>query len=107
MLPLLVIRISPSDSFVEPADREDALLVANEFDDIAFDRTLGGAGDAHRLVERDVDMFAATELLGLAHAQRLAIHQHGVFLADHRAGAGGHAIDGHPPFADQAIGLAA
>ena len=40
---------------VEPADREDALGVVDEVDDVAVDVALGRAGDADRLVERDVD----------------------------------------------------
>ena len=41
---------------VEPADREDALAVADEVDDVAGHVALGRAGDAARLVERDVDV---------------------------------------------------
>ena len=40
---------------VEAADREDPLGVVDEVDDVAGDVPLGRAGDADRLVERDVD----------------------------------------------------
>ena len=44
--------------FVEPTNREDPFGVINEIDDVALHRALGGAGDAHRLVERNVDWLA-------------------------------------------------
>ena len=45
----------PLGVLVEPADREHALGVVDEVDDVAGDVALGRAGDADRLVERDVD----------------------------------------------------
>src|SRR3546814_12038970 len=39
---------------VQPADREDPPLVADEIDAVAHHRRLGGAGDAARLFQRDV-----------------------------------------------------
>ncbi|MNT05042.1 hypothetical protein D3C72_1396440 [compost metagenome] len=80
--------------------------MADEFDDVALDRAFGGAGHAHRLVQHDVHVAAGAWLAGSANAQRLAVDQYLVILADHRAGAGGMAIDGDPAGGDQAIGLA-
>src|SRR5690606_24634041 len=91
---------------VQAADREDALLVANEVHDVPLDRAFGGAGDADRLVQGDVDV-AALARLGCTGIQRLPVDPDLVALAHHRADPGRLAVDGHPALGDRAIGLAA
>src|SRR5690606_32832959 len=95
----------PFGVLVQPPHREDALLVADEIDDVALDVLLGGAGHAHRLVERDVHVAAAAGT-GRACTQRLPVHEHHVVLAHFRAGTGGLAVDADPARGDQGIGLA-
>src|SRR5690606_20148654 len=90
---------------VQAADREDPLLVADEVDDVALHRRLGGAGDADRLVQGDVDV-PALPPGGAAHPQGLAVDLDLVALADLRTDARAHAVDRDPAFADQAVGLA-
>src|SRR5690606_123231 len=90
---------------VQPPDREDPLLVADEIDDVARYRRLGGAGDADRLVQGDVDM-PALALGGAAHPQRLAVDPDLIVLADLGADARAHAVDRDPALADQPVGLA-
>ena len=45
---------------VEPTNRKDALLMVDEVDDVALHLAFGCAGDANRLVQRDIDMLAHT-----------------------------------------------
>src|SRR3546814_15266452 len=66
---------------VQPADREDPPLVADEIDDVALHRRLGGAGDDDRLVQRDVDV-PALAFGGASGAQGLAGDLDLVALAD-------------------------
>src|SRR3546814_10765715 len=50
----------PFGLLVEAADRKDALLMADEIDDVALDLGVGGAGNASGLVQGDIDMAPAT-----------------------------------------------
>ena len=84
---------------VEATDREDPLGMADVVNDVAFHVALGGTGDAHRLVEGQIDRF----LLGL---QRLAVDQHLIARRDLGAHLGDDTIDGHSPFGDMAVRLA-
>src|SRR6185436_3709718 len=71
---------------VEPADREDALRVLDDLEQIAGDVRLDGRGDADRLVERDVDV-------PLLAADRLAVDTNDVAARDLRAQRGHDAVD--------------
>src|SRR3546814_5163752 len=51
---------------VEAADRENAFAMADKVDDVAGNVALGRAGDADRLVERDID--ATRRMFGIARA---------------------------------------
>ena len=84
---------------VEATDREDTLGMTDVIDDVAVDMALGGTGDAHRLVEGQIDRF----LLGF---QWLAIDQHLIARRDLGAHFGHDTIDGHSSFGDVAIRLA-
>ena len=50
---------------------------ADEIDDVAFHRFIGGAGNAHRLVECNINVFTGTRF-GFTDTQGLAINQNGV-----------------------------
>src|SRR3546814_4827175 len=88
-----------------PADREDPPLVADEIDDVALHRRLGGAGDADLLVQRDVDV-PALAFGGASGAQGLAVDLDLVALADLGADPRALPVDGDPPLPDQPVGLA-
>src|SRR5690606_11603741 len=90
---------------VQAPARENPLLVADEVDDVALHRRLGGAGDADRLVERDVDVPALAPG-GAAEPHGLAVELDLVAPADLGADARAHAVDGDPALADEAVGLA-
>lgn len=92
---------------VQTPDGKDALAVADEVHDIAAHMPFRGAGDAHRLVERDVD--ASRLMLGLAHAalHRLAVDADLILLADLLAQLHRLAVDRDAPGGDERIGLAA
>src|SRR3546814_813819 len=90
---------------VQPADREDPPLVADEIDDVALHRRLGGAGDADRLVQRDVDV-PALAFGGAPGAQGLAVDLDLVAHADLGADPRALPVDRGPPLPDQPIGLA-
>src|SRR3546814_12726160 len=53
---------------VEAADRENAFAMADKVDDVAGNVVLGRAGDADRLVQRDID--ATRRMFGLASAAK-------------------------------------
>src|SRR3546814_17182129 len=90
---------------VQPADREDPPLVADEIDDVALHRRLGGAGDADRLVQRDVDV-PALAFGGAPGAQGLAVDLDLVAHADLGADPRALPVDRDPTLPDQPIGLA-
>ena len=69
------------------------------------DRILGRAGDADRLVQRDVDVFATLLLRSLLE-QRL-VDAYLVALDDFHADAGDFAVDSHPALLDKFVRLAA
>jgi len=80
---------------VESPDREDALRVVDEVHDVAGHGLVGGAGDAHRLVQRDVDRLLRGRRGGEdARLDQLAVHAY--LVAFQRLGAGAHdfAVDG-------------
>src|SRR3546814_19428534 len=81
---------------VQPADREDPPLVADEIDDVALHRRLGGAGDADRLVQRDVDV-PALAFGGAPGAQGLAVDLHLVAHAAPGADPRALPVDRDPP----------
>src|SRR5690606_16536246 len=95
----------PLGILVEPPDREDPPVMAHEVDDVVLDPGFGGADHADRFVERDVDVL----LLALgdgAGPQRLAVDPYLVTLAHLRTDPAPDAVDGHPAFGNQAVGLA-
>src|SRR5208283_3868047 len=82
------------------SDRKDALAVSDELDDVAIDVRFARAGNAHRLVQRDIDMlFPGTE--------RMTVDAHLITGPDLGAEHGGHAIARHASLLDPLIGLAA
>jgi hypothetical protein len=85
---------------VQAPDRKDPLAVADQIDDVAIDVRFAGAGNADRLVQRDVDVL----FLG---ADRLAVDADLVALCHLRAEHGRHAVAGHAPLLDPLVGLAA
>src|SRR3546814_4927303 len=89
----------PFGLLVEAADREDALLMADEIDDVALDLGVGGAGNASGLVQGDIDMAPATG--NPARPQWLSVQQHRVAIGDGAADTGNLAVD-----ADSEIGRA-
>ena len=103
MSPSLVSRIRPFGVLVEAADREHALGVVHEVDDVAGDVALGRAGDADGLVERDVDRLGLLARL----ADAIAVEAYVVAVVDLRAEDRGLAVDGDPTFLDEGVGLAA
>ena len=84
---------------VEAADREDARGVANVVDDVVgLDACIGGADDAHGLVERQVHP------LVVGRTDLLAIDAHGVPRSHLRTQLGNCAIDGDSPLREQLVG---
>src|SRR5690606_10550869 len=90
---------------VQAADREDPPFVAHQVDDVALHRRLGGAGDADRLVQRDIDVFALAPG-GAAGTQGLAVDLDLVALADLGPDARPLAVHRDAALADQTVGLA-
>src|SRR5450631_2324352 len=113
---LLVVVLSPQDLVDDVAvvgQQDQALgilieapygkypfLVPDKFDDVAIDVRFAGAGDANRLVQRDVNVL-------LALADRLAVDAHFVTDTDLGAEHGGLAVAGNAPLLDPLVGLAA
>ena len=89
--------------FVEATDREDALGMPDEFNDVAFDVAFGRAGDADRLVERDVDR----GVLLAGAADELALDSDLVAWFDLGAEGRDLPVDSHFSSRDQVIGLPA
>src|SRR5690606_41911617 len=89
----------PFRVLVQPPAREDPLRVVHEVHDVVLHRRFGGAGDADRLVECDIDVAAAARDDALL--QRLAVQQHDITLAHFGADAGTLAVHGDAAFADQ------
>ena len=87
---------------VEPADREDSLGVIDEVDDVALDVALGRAGDADRLVERDVDRPLILRALPTRSPSTLTSSPVGDLVP--RPGRG--AVDRDAALLDQRVGLA-
>ena len=87
---------------VEPADREHALGVIDEIDDVALDVALGRAGDADWLVECDVDRL---DVLAGA-ADHISVELDLIAFVDLRAERRGNAVDRDAAFFDEGIGLA-
>ena len=77
--------------------------VASKTSDVAGDGTLRRAGDADRLVQRDVDGFA----LLACFADDVAVELDLVALVDLRSQCRRHAVDRDATFTDQLVGLAA
>ena len=86
---------------VEPADRKDALAMAHEIDDVAGNMALGRAGNAHRLVERDINMTTAA----LTHGPPVDTHLVNGFDLDPQGGA--PTVDGDATRLDPGVGLTA
>jgi len=87
---------------VQPADREDALFMTDEVHDVVTHTVFGGAGDADRFVEADVDL-----LFLFAPANNASVGAHLVAFRNLRTQLSAFAIDGHTPLGNQGIGLAA
>src|ERR1700678_4297623 len=84
---------------VQPSNRKDALGIPHQIDDVVLDMSFGGAGNSHRLVQSDVDLF----FLG---ADRLAVDAYHIALADLGSQGGGVAVAGHAPRIDPLVRLA-
>ena len=90
----------PFGVLVEPADRKDALAGSSRSRAmLPATCALGGAGDADRLVERDVDVL-------LRAADRLAVDADDVACRDLRAERRDDAVDGDAPGFDARVRLA-
>jgi hypothetical protein len=105
MSPLLVSRIRPSESLSRRPIGKMRCSWPTKSTMLPLTRRVGRAGDADRLVQRDVDVLAAA--LFRSRASGLAVDAHIVALGHDAADAGDLAIDGDAAFRDQAIGLAA
>src|SRR5690606_4505302 len=93
----------PLGILVEPPDREDPSLVADEVDDVVLNPGFGGADHTDRRVERDVDVLLLTLGDG-AGAPRRGVAPHLDRLPHLRTPPA--PVDGHPAFGNQAVGLA-
>ena len=85
---------------VEPADGENALGVTHKIDDVGRIASVGGTGNAHRLVQGEVDRFRLV-------AKWAVVECHGIARFHAVALAGDPAVDLYPPGVDPGIGLAA
>src|ERR1700733_11468411 len=83
----------------QSTDRKDALGIPHQLDDVVLDMSFRGAGNAHRLVQSDVDLL----FLG---ADRLAVDAYPIALAHLGPQGGGAAVAGHAPRIDPLVRLA-
>ena len=98
----------PFGILVQPADREDPLRVVDEIHDVAGHALVGGAGDADRLVQRDVDRLLRRRRGGQhARPDDLAIHAHLVAVQRLGTGADHLAVDAHAAGEQPLVGFAA
>lgn len=84
--------------FVQAADGEKALLVADEGDDVFWLFWIGRTDDAYRFIEGDI------ERLGFGF-ERLTIDPDDITGRDPVAGTGGLVVDGDPAGVDQPVGF--
>jgi len=86
---------------VQAADGEDAFRIVDKSNDIPGHVALGGAGDAGRLVQGDINMFLS------ARRDEVAVDAHLVAFSYLRPRLRPAAIDGHAAFFDPRIRFAA
>ena len=92
----------PGGFFIEPPDGKDALFMADEVDDVVADVALGGAGNAHRFIEADVDF-----IFLLAGADDAIVNAHFVSFSHLCAELGAFSVNGHTTAGDPGVGFAA